>query len=103
MLHKREYEITNAGIVLSETGVKVLQVSAKITDYLGIRHGEHGEEIPRTKTRTIGVAIPVPELPSTNKKAYVMGKLKTAYKQTKAAEKETKAFVGYKTTENVSS
>lgn len=102
MLHKREYEITNAGIVTTETGVKVLQVSAKVTDYLGIRHGEHDEEIPRTKIRTIGVVIPVSELPSTNKKAYVMGKLKMAYKATRQEEKGAQVLVGYKSTENVS-
>lgn len=103
MLHKREYEITNAEIVQTETGTKILQALAKVTDYQGIRHGEHGEEIPRTKIVTISVAIPVSELPSTNKKAYVMGKLKIAYKAMKQAEADAKVFVGYKTTENVSS
>ena len=102
MLHKREYEITNAGITTTETGVKMLQVYILITDYLGIRHDEHGDEIARKKMRSFGITIPVSELPSTNKKAYVMNKLKTAYKQMKAEEKEAKVFVGHKTTENIS-
>lgn len=102
MLHKREYEITNAGIVTNAESVKMLQVSILVTDYLGLRHDEYGKEITRKKTQSFGMAILVSELPSTNKKAYVMNKLKTAYKQMKTEEKEAKVFVGYKTTENVS-
>lgn len=101
-LHKREYEITNVAIAQIETGAKVLQVSAKVTDYLGMGHGEHGEEIPNTKTRTISVVILISQLPSANKKAYVMSKIKAAYKAMKETEAEANAFVGYTSTEKVS-
>lgn len=102
MLHKREYEIVNAGIVTNAESVKMLQVSMLVTDHLGIRHDEYGKEITRKKTQSFGMAILFSELPSTNKEAYVMNNLKTAYKQMKTEEKEAKVFVGYKTTENVS-
>lgn len=100
-LHKREYEITNAQVAGTKTGAEILQIGAKVTEHLGIRHGEHGEEIPRTKTQTIGIAIPVSQLPSTNKKAYVMREIKVAYKAMKETETEANVFVGYKVTETV--
>lgn len=106
MLHKREYEILNAGITQTEVGTKTLQVSVKVTDYLGIRHGEHGEEIPRTKERTIGVAILVSELPTEKKKEYVMNRVKAAYKELLEAESQeytlSRELVGYKAAEQVS-
>jgi len=96
---KRKYEITNANIVITELGVEILQVNAKVTEHLGIRHGERGEAIPRTKSKTVSVAIPILDLPLLNKKGYVMDKVKIAYKHTMQTESEAKMFVGYTMTE----
>lgn len=98
---KRKYEITNANIAIIESGAEILQVNAKVTEYLGINHGEHGEEIPRTKSKTVSVAIPVLNLPIVvrDKNEYVMDKVKTAYKRITQTETEAKAFVGYTMTE----
>jgi len=97
MTTKREYKITNAQIAINETGAEILQVRAKVTDHLSVGHGEHGEEIPRTKTQTIGVAIPVLDLPYTTKakKKQVMDAVKTAYNARTQAESEGSEYVGY--------
>lgn len=94
---KREYKITNAQIAINETGAEILHISAKVTDHLSVGHGEHGEEIPRTKTQTIGITIPVLDLPykATEKKKYVMTAVKTAYNARMEAESEANKFVGY--------
>lgn len=102
-MHKREYEITKAEMaVQTETGAKILQVSALVTDHLGVKHDEHGKEIPRLKIITVGIAIPVKDLPSRNQKGYVMNKLKLAYKMALQSQSQAKTYESYKVTETVS-
>lgn len=76
-----------------------LKVSVQVREQIGTKNDEFGNEIPMISTENVGVAIPIAELPTKQKKAYVMNKLKLAYNQMKTEREKYKAFVGYEETE----
>lgn len=96
MNFESKYEIVSAQVSVIGTD-EILQVSAKVTEYLGIRHGENGEEIARTKERTISAAIPILDLPliTAAAKEYAMDAVKSVYMDIKRREAEAGVFVGY--------
>ena len=90
----RTYKIMNV-----DSDGTILNVSVQVSEQIGIKNDEHGNEIPIILKENVGVVMPIVELPATQKKAYVMDRLKLTYKQAKAEKEKYEAFVGYMETE----
>lgn len=80
-MNERKYVITNAIETINEKDIATLQVSATVTTEQGIRHGEHGNEIPIVKTESISVLIAISELPTIEKDIpqFMLNAIKNAY------------------------
>ena len=103
-MNERKYIITNAVETINEKGVVTLQVNATVTTGQGIRHGEHGNEIPIVKTESISVLIAVSELPTIEKNIsqFVLNAVKDAYHTKEDMIAKYKSLIGLEQSETVS-
>lgn len=62
-------------------GQKAIQIPVTVSEQIGIRNDEHGNEIPIVNTVRFTVIIVLANLPATDKKLYVKTEIKKAYQQ----------------------
>ena len=90
----RTYKIMNVN-----SNGENLSVSVQVSEQIGTKNDEWGNPEAIIIKENVGVVIPIAELPATQKKAYVMNKLKLAYIAMKTEREKYKAFIGYEETE----
>ena len=103
MTKKREYIIKHA----KEEGGGNLRVIAEVITELATKHTEQREEKKNWKKEQISILVPVEDIPGVKEfdlesiVPFLLGQIKTAYKNQTAVKEKWKTLEGKKTTENI--